>query len=153
MDRMTKLVAATALLVLVGACGEADQAEEDTDAEPGMMEGMPGGEMGSGATTGPPTMQRMRMHMEMMQGLSGDSARAMMGVHRQMVEQMLSPMEGEMGEMEMGAAESQDALADSVREDLARMRGMGPDSLRALMPAHRDRVMRLMRMRGITDGG
>ena len=153
MGRTGNLVTAAALLLTVGACGGPEQEmEEDLDREPGLAEempGRPGAGMGGGAMMGGPMMQRMRAHMDSMRGLGGDSVRARMGVHRQMVEDMLSQMD----EAETGAEEGADALADSVRTDLTRMRDMSAEELRTFMPEHRDRVMRLMGMHGGTTGG
>ena len=149
MQLRTIVFAVTLILALgTSACGGNDQAAEeaqvDTSAMPGMegMEGMQGMEMGPSAGM----MREMSAHMQMMEGMSGDSAAAMLTTHRQMVGNMIAQMNREMRDMNMGADARWNATVDSLRDDLIRMPELSPGELDQLMPDHRARVERLMEM-------
>jgi hypothetical protein len=140
---MRRIVVMGALFLLAacrpGADGSArqqDQAAQDT----GAMGGMPGmGGMQSGAM-----MTEMMSHMNMMQGVNGDSMKAMMPMHRQMAGNMLAQMNKEMQSMNMTGDSAWTATTDSVRTDLTRMPEMTPAELQAMMPDHHRRMLRLM---------
>lgn len=126
------------------------------------MNGMPGmgGMSGMGGGMMAQMMPRMMTHMRMMQGASADSMAAMMPMHRQMVANMLAQMNGEMRGMQMPADARWTATADSLRQDLVRMPELSAPELKAMMPAHLERVKRLMDMHrgmmgsaGGTSGG
>ncbi|HUF75599.1 MAG TPA: hypothetical protein VMM35_04940, partial [Longimicrobiales bacterium] len=72
--------------------------------------------------------------------------------HRQMVANMLSQMNREMSSMNMAGDTAWAAVVDSLRSDLTRMPGMGGAELAALMPAHRERMERLMSMHAAMMG-
>ena len=148
---MTALAAA----LLVAACGGEDEsgAADDTarsrdaaGATGGManmegMQGMGGMEGGQGGM-----MADMQMHMQMMSGMSGDSMHAMLATHRQMMANMIAQMNREMRDMNMAGDEAWTATMDSLRSDLRNMAEMDAGGLRALMPEHHRRAMRLMEM-------
>jgi hypothetical protein len=136
----------TSALVLAGCNGERPQtgdtavpAEGDAgmDSMPGMsdMERMQDGMMGE-----------MMAHMQMMTGAGADSMQAMLPMHRQIVANMLSQMNREMREMSMTTDAQWDATVDSLRNDLTRMPEMDGQELQELMPAHHDRMKRLIEM-------
>jgi hypothetical protein len=139
--------------LLLGAC-RGDDDDTETGAAPpdtgvpaardtaGMsgMSGMAG--MGAGMAN------QMMSHMQSMQGAGADSMRAMLPMHRQMVANMIAQMNREMRDMNMTMDAQWNATVDSLRDDLRRMPEMSAQELRAFMPAHRDRVMRLMEMHG-----
>ena len=137
-----------AVTSLFAACG----AEEQGDETEGMgdMPGMsaPAEEPGAGGM-----MQGMRTHMERMAALPGDSLAAVLPMHRQMVANMLSQMNREMSSMNMPADTAWSAVVDSLRSDLTRMPAMGAAELAALMPAHHERMQRLMSMHAEMMGG
>lgn len=152
---MTKLGVGAAMLaaaaVLVACAGETDTATGGTDAGAvdarGDVDGMAGMErMGGIAHSGDDMMGRMQAHMTMMAGMSGDSMVVMMSTHRQMVANMLAQMDREMREMDMASDPAWEATVDSIRADLRVMGDMNSGELRALIPAHRARVMRLVEM-------
>jgi hypothetical protein len=146
-----RLRAACAVLLLA-ACGEASDegaasgAAGDTTSMEGMP-GMQGGTMQGGTMMGQMTAQ-VTAHLEMMEGVSGDSLRAMLPMHRQMVANMLGQMNTEMRQMNMAGDATWNALVDSLRQDLTRMPEMNAQRLEAFMAEHRERVMRLMAMHG-----
>ena len=119
--------------------GEGAGAFADTG---GRMGGMPG--MGSMMDT--TMMQGMRDRMQMMAGASADSMQAMLPEHRQMTANMLAQMNREMAQMSMTGDSVWTATVDSLRQDLTRMPEMGPAELKALMPAHQARAIRLMEL-------
>lgn len=148
--RMTLVLIAPLLL---GACGPGEAPEASETAEEGMpgMPGMPGmGMEEAGGMQGGEgdMMGRMGAHMQMMQGMSGDSMRAMLPMHRQMVANMIASMNREMRDMNMPADAAWSATVDSLRSDLVAMPEMDAAELEALMPAHHRRAMRLMEMHG-----
>ncbi len=113
----------------------------------GGMQGMGGGGMMAQMTP------QMMTHMRMMQGASADSMAAMMPMHRQMMANMLARMNGEMRGMHMPADARWTATADSLRQDLVRMPELSAPELKAMMPAHLERMKRLMEMhRGMMGG-
>jgi hypothetical protein len=141
----------TSVLAL-SACadnGETDRAM-DTGEMPADMpqrDGTPG--MGGMDMTGMQSagmMQDMTSHMQMMQNVSADSMMILMPAHRQMGENMLEQMDEEMRAMRMQPDAQWNATADSVRQDMTRMPDMSAAELRAFMPEHRARMMRLMEM-------
>jgi hypothetical protein len=95
---------------------------------------------------GDSTMMEMRSQMEEMMGMNSAGMAAMMPEHRQMAANMLAQMNREMEQMSMTRDSAWVATVDSLRQDLVQMPGMGADEFPAFMPAHRDRVMRLMEM-------
>ena len=133
-----RYVTAALAFAMLAACGKAsDKATADSAsarlADSGMagmhMTGMPSQGAGSGAM-----MQQMQANMQMMQGMSPDSMRMMMQIHQQMGDSMLAKMSKEMTDMKMPADARFTALMDSVKADMA------------AMPAHHDRMARLMGM-------
>jgi hypothetical protein len=91
--------------------------------------------------------------MRMMETASGDSLKAMVPAHRQMLGNMLSEMNQQMRQMNMASDATWTALADSVRQDLVRLPELAAAELRTFMPEHRGRVMRLMDMHRSMMGG
>lgn len=91
-------------------------------------------------------MGEMTAHMQMMTGASVDSMQAMLPMHRQIVANMLSQLNREMREMSMTTDAQWDATVDSLRNDLTRMPEMDGQELQEVMPAHHDRMKRLIEM-------
>jgi hypothetical protein len=135
------------VLVSAATCGDQEQ-----EAEPGMMDGMPGtatdGEMDTPMVGGDQMqmMQQMRMHMQQMSSVSADSLMEIIPMHRQMAGQMLAGMDQTSVGRGMQMDSTWSATMDSVRSDLARIEGMSAQELEELMPAHRTRLQRLMSM-------
>lgn len=141
-----------AALVLSACTSEQPRTDETAlpaDTQQGMhgmegMEGMQGMSDMSGMSAG--MMSEMMSHLQMMDGARADSMQAMLPMHRQMVANMLAQMNREMRDMGMAADAEWNATVDSLRSDLTRMPEMSGQELQAMMPAHRDRMMRLMEM-------
>ena len=133
-------------LVLLGACAERDEVDE-TEAANGVSDTTAAnGMLGMGGMQSESMMDEMANHMDMMRGTTGDSMRAMLPMHRQMAADLLSQMNSEMQDMSMTGDAQWNATADSVRNDLARMPDMLADELGTFMPAHQERMRRLMDM-------
>ena len=124
--------------------GQADTAGQMAGHMPGM--GSMDSGMMAGGMMGGAAMAEMEAHMRMMAGTSADSMQAMLPMHRQMVANMLSRMNGEMRQMNMAGDAAWTATADSLRQDLVRMPELSGQELRDLMPAHHTRMTRLMQM-------
>lgn len=136
----------TSALILSACTSEQPQTDDtavpaDTAAATGGMQGMSDlSDMQDGM------MGEMSAHMQMMRGAGADSMRAMLPLHRQRVANMLAQMNREMRDMGMAADAQWSATVDSLRSDLTRMPEMSGEELRSMMPAHHDRVMRLIEM-------
>jgi hypothetical protein len=145
-----------AALTLLASCGGSDGGDEATagaetnDSGMAGMAGMEGmarmGGLAGMEGMGDSTMMEMRSQMEEMMGMNSAGMAAMMPEHRQMAANMLAQMNREMEQMSMTRDSAWVATVDSLRQDLVQMPGMGADEFPAFMPAHRDRVMRLMEM-------
>ena len=139
-ERMRKLFTA-AMILMLAACAKTPERRDTTsvraDTAKGGMAGMGG--MMSGAM-----MDSMQMHMRMMDTMSADHMKAMMATEHQMMSNMLAQMDRQMQSMRMGGDAAWTALIDSVRQDIARMPEMNAQQLKSFMPAHHERVMRLM---------
>lgn len=129
------------VVLVLGACRQerdeeagavGDTARRDTT---GGMRGMAGG-----------MMDQMHSHMAVMESASADSAKAMLSMHRQMTANMLSEFTRQMRQMNMTGDAAWTATADSIRADLTRMPDLSAQELKAMMPAHHGRIMRLMEM-------
>lgn len=126
----------------VGACQRSGEKEPANADSAGGMAGMSG--MGGMISTA--MMDSMHTHMQMMESMNADRMKEMLPMHRQMVANMLSQMSSEMRSMNMAANAAWTATADSLRQDLTRMPEMSGQELKAMMPAHHARMMRLMQM-------
>jgi len=125
------------LLVIAAACGRRDEPPAD-EAPASTQGGM--GPMGADSTM----MQEMTAQVGRMRAMSGDSMPAMLPQHRQMVGNMLAQMNADMRSMNMSGDAAWNALVDSVRADVIALPEMGATELQAAMPAHVDRVARLL---------
>ena len=135
-----------ALALLVASCRSrqetpvVDTSAMMMDSSMKGMAGMPGDTAMAGL------MARMEGHMRMMDTASAATLQAMLPMHRQMADSMLTSMNDEMRRMNMTSTTEWMATADSLRQDLTRLAGMSASELPALMLAHRDRMMRLMQL-------
>ena len=115
------------------------------------MPGMSGGQMGDMMSAA--MMDSMQTHLTMMDSMSADRMKAMLPMHRQMVANMLSRMNSEMRQMNMSPDAAWTATIDSVRRDLTNMPELSGSQLKALMPDHHARVMRLLQSHRAMMGG
>ena len=137
----TGIACAVGVTLVLGACRQerdeeagavGDTARRDTTVET--------------RATGQGMADQMHSHMVVMEGASPDSAKAMLSMHRQMTANMLSEFTRQMREMNMTGDAAWTATADSIRADLTRMPDLSAPELKAMMPAHHARIMRLMEM-------
>jgi hypothetical protein len=142
------------LLAVPAACGgrsdqtaggrRSDTVDTAAPAPTGML-----GRDGMYGMMGDSTMMRqMESHIQAMQGASGDTMKAMLPMHRQMAANMIAQMNGQMRQMNMQPDPAWNATVDSLRQDLVRMPEMSAPELQSFMPAHTERMQRLMRMHG-----
>lgn len=140
-------VLATAACSTEGADNAADMsrapAAQDTTGTMAGMQGMAG--MQSMANMGA-MMDQMQTHLRAMEGAPGDSLAATLPMHRQMVANMISEMNGEMRGMNMSGDARWTTTIDSLRQDNIRLPEMSASELRTFMPEHHARIMRLMDM-------
>jgi hypothetical protein len=132
----------------VGGCdGAGDRAERAADSA-GMMGHMDSGGMGMGGMNmqGMQMMAGMRAHMDSMMQRSPQQMQAMMGMHQEMMSQMMDGMGADMRGMKMSGSPEWNALTDSVKQDLAKLTTLEGQALSARMRAHGQRVRRLMAM-------
>ena len=139
-----------ALTLILPACrSRQDAATSDSAADSAAMAGMPG--MSSSEMMSH-MMDSMEVHMRMMDTASTATMQAMMPMHHQMADSMISRMNEDMRRMNMATDSAWTATVDSLRQDLSRMRAMTAGEMAALMPAHRARMMRLMQMHRTMTG-
>lgn len=137
------------------------KATAKASADSGMqtkMNGMPGmsgknmnGTSGNvaGDTSGTmmsPMMEQMQAHLRKLDGVGGDSLKAMLSMHRSMVANMIAESNDQMRKMNMSATPAWQDSIDSLRQDLVRMPDMTASQLHSFMPEHRARIMRFMEM-------
>lgn len=114
----------------------------------GMMSGRDDGMSGMSGMQdsmgGSGMMEQMQGHMRAMDGISADSMKAMLPMHRRMVANMISQFNRDMGEMKMTGDAAWTATIDSLRRDLTQMPEMTASELQQFKPAHHARLMRVM---------
>ena len=153
--RMIALMLAGATTLV--ACGGRNGTTSDTTAtakgDPGSLEGARRADSAGGMAGMPGMggmmagmMDSMQTHMRMMDTMSVNQMKTMLPMHRQMTANMLSRMNQEMRSMNMAADPAWTTTADSLRQDLTRMPELSAQQLKAMMPAHHARMMRLMQM-------
>lgn len=89
-------------------------------------------------------IRQMEAHIHQMEGTSADSTKVMLPEHQQLVATMLTQMTDEMRARNVPADARETALVDSVRQDVARLPELNTSQLAAVMPAHRQRLLRLI---------
>ena len=141
-DACTKALL-VALLLALGACGgEAD------DPRPGGTLGTMLGASGRAQTS--IMMTEMRSNLGVMEASPGSDIAGMVPAHRQRLEALLSQMATDVGTRRTAAWT---ATRDSLRQDLARMQGLGAAQLQSMMDGHARRIRRMMEMHGEITGG
>jgi hypothetical protein len=136
-----------AALAVAGCKGGGDQAGRSADSA-----GMTGQMDSGGMKMNGMKMQSMRMmpgmraHMDSMMRMSPQQMQAMMARHQGMMSQMMDAMGGDMRGMQMSGTPEWNALADSVKQDLAELPDLKGQALSSRMKAHGDRVKRLIAM-------
>ena len=146
--RMAALVVVAVLFLAV--CGGENDGSENAglparaDSVRGDTTGV-AGTLGIEATQGD-LVDEMEASMQMMTSMSADSMETMLPMHRRLLSDMIARINQDMTAASLAGDAAWTATVDSLQDDLTRMPNFGDDELRAFMPAHQDRVMRLIRM-------
>ena len=143
------LLAVVITLTFLACRAREDAGAPDSAADTSAMAGMPG--MGSSKMMSH-MMDSMETHMRMMDTASAATMQAMMPMHHQMADSMISRMNEDMRRMNMATDSAWTVTVDSLRQDLGRMSAMTTSEMMAMMPAHRARMMRLMQMHRTMTG-
>ena len=158
MRRSTLAIVGLLLTAMAGSCrsSKGSSAAGDTaaaNARAGSLEGATRSDSASGMAgmpgmtgAGSSMMDSMRTHMRLMRSATPEQMKSMLPSHRQTVANMLSQMNAEMRNMNMPADPAWNATVDSIRQDLIHMPDMNGKELKAMMPAHGARLMRLLDM-------
>lgn len=129
--------------LLVAACAKPDAADAaDSPVATDSMAGMPG----MGAASGNAIAQQIEAHLKATKGISADSLKAILPMHRQMAANLIASFTKEMRDMNMAADAAWSATVDSLRADLRLLPDLSARELRARMPAHESRITRLIQM-------
>jgi hypothetical protein len=140
MNRLMLVMATIALLL--PACRSERDAVSDSATDSASMTGM----AGMSGDVMRHMMDSMEAHLRMMDTASAASMQTMMAMHHPMADSLVSRMDADMRRMNMAGDSAWTTTVDSVRADLGRMHAMTPDNMKAVMPQHRARMMRLMEM-------
>ena len=158
MKRLPKQSWLVAFAFLLAACGEkpADQPPVESAQQPAAGVDSVGGMAGMGGTAGMSGMQmggQMMANMDEVMAMHGDSLMQMVPDHGHVLGGMMDQMNNEMKGMNKAADPKWTALADSLRDDMAKMSGMSAAEMESFMAIHRGRMSRLMEMHGSMMGG
>jgi hypothetical protein len=91
-------------------------------------------------------MAMMRAHLDSLAALPPQAATGLLAAHDAMASQMLDAMGGDMRVMDMRPDSAWNALADSVRRDLAELPSLSGRALATRMQGHVGRMRRLLDM-------
>lgn len=129
--------------LLAAACSKPETSGTAADS-PGAdsMGGMPGMSSGGGNSLA----QQMEAHMKAAKGVSADSLKAMLSMHRQMAANLIATFNKEMRDMNMAGDAAWNATVDSLRADLRVFPDLTASELQARIPAHETRITRLIQM-------
>jgi hypothetical protein len=134
--------------VALAGCGGKDAGEQQpAGGPPDSVAGMGMDSMGMSGHTGMKgmtMMPMMRAHMDSMMRMSPTQMSGMMAAHERMMSQMMDRMGADMRGMNMSGDTAWNALADSVRADLADLPALSGRELEQRMRAHASRVNRLL---------
>ena len=119
-------------IVLLGGCAKTPPADTGTTAA------------GTTASTTGTAVQRLEAHVRAMEGTSADSTEAMLPEHEALVRATLTQMTDAMHARHVPADARWTATVDSVQQTAAQLPTMTRPQLAAAMPAHRERLMRLI---------
>ena len=153
---------AVSLLLLCAACGSSERATTDT-ASPGaaasaspargdtaMRPDSAGGMAGMSGMAGAhadTVVDRVRNDLAAMDAAPGDSITRLVPAHRQAVEGLIADCEMMMRQMKMDPPRKwRNAVAD-LRADLGKLATANATAVRALWPAHKQRVEEMLAMR------
>jgi len=129
--------AGLAAILMIAACGKQERAPEQS----GQMSGMQGMSM-----RGDSLMPMMRAHLDSLAATPPQFVGGMVARHEELASQLLDAMGADMTTMGMKADSAWKALADSVKRDLSDLPTLSGQRLGSRVPAHVDRMRRLMTM-------
>jgi hypothetical protein len=135
--------------IAVAACREGERPGERAQPpgqQPTGAMSMDSMQMGGDHTGmgGSDMMPMMRAHMDSMTRMSPEQMSRMMAEHERMMSQVMDRMGADMRGMKMSGDTAWNALADSVRADLAELPALSGKGLEQRMQAHASRVKRLL---------
>ena len=145
MNFLSRWVLLVASIAAAGCGRETGRPEVRTDTAAMERADSAGGGMGAMQMEGS-MMSGMRTHMDSMMGMSPNRMSGMMATHERMMSQMMDRMGADMRGMSMRSDAKWDALADSVKSDLADLPSLKGTELLARMKAHSVRVQRVIDM-------
>jgi hypothetical protein len=143
---MKRTTAFSLVMVVTAACAPEQPGPDSEGAATQPTDSMPGMPGMGGTQMSGQMMEEMEAHLRQVEGASGEQMIGVMAQHRQMVANLISQFNREMRGMNMATDQEWNATVEALRADLVRMPEMSPQELLALMPEHRQRVMRLMEM-------
>lgn len=137
--------------ILAGCDGSDDRAEQARDSSATAAQLDSGGMEHKGGMAGMPMegmqmMEEVRAHMDSVGRLPPEQMQAMMARHQAMMSRMMDAMGADMVGMRMSGTPEWNALADSVKRDLAALPEVRGGELSARVRAHAERVERLLAM-------
>jgi hypothetical protein len=124
------------------AVGDPATATSSDSAGMGSMPGMPS----NGASSTATMIAEMKENLSEIEKVGPDSLEIVVAKHRAMAAALLSEMNREMAAMQMQGDARWSAIADSVRQDLILLPETKAAALRALVDAHKTRMLRMMQM-------
>lgn len=128
------------LAFLAAACAGEQRQEPQAEGTPGQT-GMEGMRMPS-----MDLLPGMRGHLDSLLAASPEDLPRMVSAHRTRAEEMLGAIDQDMKAMSMTGDAHWQALADSVRSDLAALPGLSGEALVLRIRAHAGRMRRLLEM-------
>ena len=129
----------TALMITVvtlTACGKKPEAQAPAADTAGTMGGM--------AMRGSDVVTLMRAHLDSIATMQPAQMATMMPAHQDLASRMMDAMGADMRGRNMAPDAAWTALGDSVRRDLAELRGLSGEGLKARMEAHAAQMRRMM---------
>jgi hypothetical protein len=93
---------------------------------------------------GGPAMDELRVHLDTVQGLSGDRLASVRERHGELIRAMMVRMTAEMNRLTMGGSGDWEDMMAAVRQDWELLPAIGIEELEEMLPEHVARVRRLM---------
>ena len=143
----------SALLAVVAgaACSKTEPARIDTaamvPATPAAMGSMSGDGMAMNRAHSDSIAARAQTDLDALRAASADDAVKLVPSHTQAVNALIADCEQMMQQMKMTAPAKWHTTVAAVRADLAKMSTANASALRAMVPAHADRVKGILDMR------
>ena len=127
-------------LLLITACGKAEQNKTDSAAQDSGMGGM------QMSMQGMQMIPAMRAHLDSLGSMTPEQIGSGMEAHQDLASRTMDAMGADMRGMGMSPDSAWSSLADSLRQDLAELSGLSGEALKSRMEAHAGRLRRMMGM-------